>query len=332
MPSALILGGTGAVGSAAARRLLRDGWTVRLTGRNASRMPAGLREAGAGFVASDRQDRRALERVVGDGADLLVDCVCYSAEQASWLVPALPSIGRTVMISSKAVYVDAEGNHANSDVPPRFAAPIREDAPTLSPGAMPYASREGYGPNKVAAEQTLLGSGRAVTVLRPSKIHGAGALNPREWVFVKRVLDRRPAVFLAHRGASVQHTSAAANIAELIATVADAAPDARILNAADPDAPSALEISRTVACHFGWSWNEVLLAGAPTSGLRATPWDAPFPVRLDMSAATDLGYRPAGSYAETVVAELEWLAANAAVSADGFPSIDYATEDAAAAR
>jgi hypothetical protein len=80
---------------------------------------------------------------------------------------------------------------------------------------------------------------------------------------VKRVLDRRPAVFLAHRGAGVDPTSAATNIAPLIEVVA-AAPGRRILNSADPDAPSALEISRTIARRLDHRWDEVLLDTTPT--------------------------------------------------------------------
>ncbi|MDT7683741.1 MAG: hypothetical protein QOG57_4051, partial [Pseudonocardiales bacterium] len=39
-----------------------------------------------------------------------------------------------------------------------------------------------------------------------------------------------------------------------------AKPGRRILNCADPDAPSALEISRVVARHLGHDWTEVPLA------------------------------------------------------------------------
>ena len=137
----------------------------------------------------------------------------------------------------------------------------------MAPGDGDYTTREGYGANKVAAEQVLLDSGGPVTVLRPSKIHGAGARRPREWVFVKRVLDRRPAVFLAHRGAGVDHTTAAANIAALIEVVA-ARPGQRILNSADPDAPSALEIARDVARRLDHTWDEVLLDDGADDGAR----------------------------------------------------------------
>ena len=308
MPRALVLGGTGSIGLATARRLLASGWDVDLTGRDPNRMPAGLTAAGARFLASDRGDGGQLRAAFGDGVDLLVDCVCFTAADATRLLPLAREAGSTVLISSKAVYVDADGNHSNSDVAPRYDGPILETQPTLPPGGGDYTTREGYGVNKVAAEQVLLDSGALVTVLRPSKVHGAGAARPREWVFVKRVLDRRPAVFLARRGEGTDHTTAAANVAALIETVA-AKPGRRILNAADPDAPSALEIARTIGRHLGHDWDEVLLdADADEEdGLGATPWDALHPVVLDVTAATELGWAPAGDYETTVAEEVDWL-------------------------
>jgi nucleoside-diphosphate-sugar epimerase len=176
---------------------------------------------------------------------------------------------------------------------------------------MDYNSREGYGRNKVAAEQVLLDSGLPVTVLRPSKVHGEGARPPREWVFVKRVMDRREAILLAHQGRGVDHPSAAANVASLVETVADR-PGQRILNAADPDPPSGAEIARIVARHLGHEWTEVLLDDEVSDGepgLGWHPWDARFPVVLDMSAALELGYAPVGDYATTVAPMLDWLVA-----------------------
>jgi nucleoside-diphosphate-sugar epimerase len=207
------------------------------------------------------------------------------------------------MISSKAVYVDEDGNHSNSPTKPNFGGLVPEKQPTMAPGGGDYMTAEGYGANKVAAEEVLLDSGAPVTVLRPSKIHGPGSRSPREWVFVKRVLDRRPAVFLANRGGSVDHTTGAANIAALIEVAANS-PGARVLNSADPDAPSALEIARRIARHLGHTWEEVLL---DDDSLGRTPWDAPHPIVLDMTAARELGYEPTGDYAATVADEIDWL-------------------------
>ena len=207
--------------------------------------------------------------MIGDGADLLVDAVCFTEGDARLLIPHLTDVTSTVMLSSKAVYVDAAGNHVNSDVAPRFDAPITEGHPTMNPGGGDYDSREGYGANKVAAENALLDSGHPVTVIRASKVHGEGAGRPREWMFVKRVLDKRPAVFLAHAGQGGDHTTAAVNTAALVECISSR-PGVRILNSADPDAPNARQIAQTIARHLGHPWDEVLLDETAPEGLATT--------------------------------------------------------------
>lgn len=338
MPRAVVLGGTGLVGRAVARRLLRAGWQVDVIGRDPTHLPADVAAAGGRFVAADRGDGDRLAAAFGDGADLLVDCICYTAADAERLLPFARAAGSTVMVSSKAVYVDDAGNHSNSATPPSFTVPIRETQPTLAPRSdVHYDSAEGYGPNKVAAERVLLDSGLPVTVVRPSKIHGEGAAQPREWVFVRRVLDRRPVVLLAHRGAGGDHTTAAANIAALVETVA-ARPGCRILNSADPDAPNGLAIARAVARRLGHHWDEVLLDDDADSALGRHPWDRRPPVVLDTTAAMALGYEPAGDYATTVAEEIDWLVRAAhgddpgdflAEADEMFAHyVDYAAEDA----
>ena len=134
-------------------------------------------------------------------------------------------------------------------------------------------------------------------------------------------------------------------VAAMIATVA-ALPGRRILNAADPDSPDALSISRAVAALLGHSWQELLLDPPPTGTrpaaeaqeLGPNPWDAPHRIVLDTTAATELGYRLVGNYATTVADEVDWLrtAANGGPDAhllpradDPFfgPLLDYAAED-----
>ncbi len=246
-------------------------------------MPADISAAGGTFVAADRGDADQLVAAYGSGADLVIDCICYTPADATRILPLVYDAGSTVLISSKAVYADGAGNRSNSDVAPRFDGPIRETQSTVPPGDGDYQTREGYGANKVAAEHVLLESGRPVTVLRPSKIHGEGARPPREWMFVKRVLDGRRAVLLAHRGVGVDHPSAAGNIAALVEVVA-ANPGRRILNSADPDAPSGLEIARTIARRLGHAWEEVLLDDDADEALGWHPWDKRPPMVLDMTA------------------------------------------------
>lgn len=319
------------IGRAVTRRLLGAGWEVTAVGRDRSRMPEDVTVAGGRFRAADRDEPGQVAAALGTGTDLLVDCLCYTAGQARDVLPLLDDVGSTVMISSRAVYVDALGHHVNSATAPAFDGPISEAQPTMAPREdIDHRSADGYGASKVAAERVLLDSGHPVTVLRPSKVHGDGSANPHEWVFVKRVLDRRTVLLLSRGGRGVDHPSAAANLAALIETVANK-PGRRILNSADPDAPSALEISRTVAGYLGHRWREVLLDEHAPAGLGQHPWDRLPGIRLDLSAARHLGYQPAGDYATTVTTELDWLVAEAAwlPGLDQFaPMLDYAAEDA----
>ena len=315
MKRAVILGGTGVLGRAVAWRLIKSGWAVDVTGRDGRKMPRDLAEAGARFIPSERRDHAALAHVMGNGADLLVDAACFKEADSRLLIPHLTDVKSTVMLSSKAVYVDAAGNHVNSDVAPRFDAPITESHPTVNPGGGEHDSREGYGANKVAAENALLDSGHPVTVIRASKVHGEGAGRPREWMFVKRALDRRPAVFLAHAGQGGDHTTAAVNTAALVECVS-ARPGVRILNSADPDAPNARQIAQTIARHLGHQWEEVLLDETAPAGLGGHPWDFRPPIVLSTQASLDQGYEPVGTYAGTIPHQIDWLLRMAASGAD----------------
>ncbi|MGZ6744864.1 MAG: NAD-dependent epimerase/dehydratase family protein [Nocardioides sp.] len=325
-----MLGGNGQVGSAAARALRADGWDVVVTGRAEERFPDDLRAAGVRFVRSDRHDPADLRHALAGGADAVVDCVAYTAAHARLLLPLREDLGSVVLISSKAVYVDAHGRHSNSDEPPAFGGPVTEDQPTMAPSDVDHRSREGYGANKVAAERALLDAGLPVSVLRPSRVHGAGAARPREWAFVKRVLDGRRHLLLARGGRGANHPTAAANLGALAAFCA-ARPGARVLNCADPDAPDGLAIARTVAARLGHDWREVLLDDDAPEGLGDHPWNSWPPFLLDTSAAERLGFRPVGTYAETAGPVLDRLAAVREEPADaGYfaPYLDYAREDA----
>ncbi len=204
---------------AAADRLRAAGWEVTTAGRT------------SGDVQLDR--KQGLE-LPGD-FDALVDCVAFTREHGEQLLGLGGQVGTIVAISSASVYTD---DLANAQLP----VPIPEDHPTVEPG------EEDYSTNKRALELALLEQdGVPATVLRPCAIHGPHAKgHVREWYFVKRAQDGRPHVLLAWGGASRFHTTATANLAELIRLACER-PGTRALNAGDPDPPTVLEISRRIA-------------------------------------------------------------------------------------
>lgn len=328
------------MGHAIAGRLLDAGWRVEVTGRHAAHLDENLLAGGVTFRCSDRHDPAQLASAVGHGADLVVDCACFTAQHAREVAALLGDVTSMVMVSSKAVYVDDEGRHSNSDDAPVFVNPIREDQPTLAPGSGDFRSREGYGANKVAAERVLLDSGFPVSVVRASKVHGPHARRAREWYFVRRVFDGRRHVFFDSDQPAGDHPTAAANLAALIEHLATR-PGARVLNCADPDAPTERAIARAVAGHFAHEWEEVVVEGVP--GVGRSPWHVVPPIELDTSASRSLGYEPVGDYATTVAPTLEWLASLASSDATPWPGVpwdagffedafDYAAEDAILAR
>ncbi|WP_307048061.1 NAD-dependent epimerase/dehydratase family protein [Arthrobacter oryzae] len=300
---AILLGGTGAIGGATAMLLSRAGWDVEVTGRDPSRMPTEMSGCGVRFHQLERSDTRGVERLVGNGSDLLVDLVAYTAPDVRALLPAMASVESLVLVSSRAVYLDDSGRHINGDDPPQFEGPVREDCPTLPPAtddADPF-TQEGYAPCKVAAELAALDSGLPVTVIRPSKVHGRWARNARTKSVVERMLRGEHTIELAD-GDTIDHLTAAPNAAALIETVAGR-PGHRILNAADPDTPTAREIVGAIAAELSWGGTIERVASGTDRGHH--PWQTP--MTLDSAAARELGYEPAGSGISLIAEEVRWV-------------------------
>ncbi len=327
--TALIIGGTGQIGRAAARNLLANGWRVRLAQRSAADLPPDL-VGRVEAVELDRDQPGALAAGLADGADAVIDTVAFTEVHAHQLIELSPDIGALVTISSASVYRDSAGRTLDEAAQtgfPAFPVPIGEDQPTVQAGSSTYSTA------KVALEQALLQHFLPpVTILRPGAIYGEGSRHPREWWFVKRILDGRRRIPLAYDGQSRFHPSATANIAELC-RVALEHPETRVLNAADPRALTVAEIGVAIGAAYGVDLDLVPLAGPPKRGVGAHPWCIPEPIALDMSRAEALGYRPVVRY-EDAVGEACRSAEAAAAAGVAFPAyinalFDYAAEDAA---
>jgi nucleoside-diphosphate-sugar epimerase len=337
--TAFVLGGSGQIGRQAVRALATDGWEVTAAsrgGRAAEGWPEGVRT-----VRVDRSDTAALAAALGDGCDVLLDCVAYDGADARQLLSLSGRIGSAVVMSSAAVYEDEHGRNFDTQTEPdgfpRYPLPLPETCATVPPGPSTYGTR------KVELERTLLEAGDRLpsTLVRAGAIHGVHSPLPREIHFVKRALDGRPVRVLAYGGSSRFHPVHASNIAELV-RLAAAKPGSRVLNAGDPQAPTVAEISAGVDRALGVTSETVLVDGpppAPTVG--DTPWGIPYPMVLDMSAAErELGYRAVTTYEESLPETVAWLVAElekadwrksfplpARLSAEHGDWFDYAAED-----
>jgi nucleoside-diphosphate-sugar epimerase len=300
VPSAFLLGGAGQVGRAVARRLLEEGWEVTVGTRS------GRSVEGAASVAVDRKHPGALASALGDGADLLLDCVCFDGEEAQQLLEVGDRVGGLVVLSSLSVYADVQGRSLDEalepDDFPAFPVPVTEAQPTVPPGPATYSTR------KAAMERRLLDQhATPVTVLRPGAIHGPHTVHAREWFFVKRALDARPVVVLAYRGESRFHPTGVDNLAQAVLAAAHR-PGQGVFNLVDPDCPTVAEIGRSVGALLGHAPVEVLLPGPPVGMVGESPWATARPFLASTTRAEALlDYSPLRRYAEQLTDDVAWL-------------------------
>jgi nucleoside-diphosphate-sugar epimerase len=341
MPHAFILGGNGQIGVATASHLLDSGWTVTIAHRGSRPVPADLVRRGVNVVTLDRDQPGALARRLSSGADALIDVVAYGPAHARQLLDVQGAVGSLIVISSSSVYRDSKGRTLDEAAEtgfPDLPIPITEAQPTVEPGPKTYSTR------KAALERVLLdGATGPATILRPAAVSGVGSTHPREWWFVKRVIDGRRAIPLAYGGRSRFHTTSVDNIATLVRLAASMR-GRRILNIADPVALSVSEIAASILSRFDDSGSVEALPDEdlyPPSVGRA-PWSVQRPFVLDIAAATALGYQPQTTYPEAAGPICSWLVRAAAgkdwrvlfpgLAAYPYDLFDYRLEDAMLAR
>lgn len=330
--TAVIIGGTGQIGIATAQTLLRSGWDVSLIHRGLSQIPEHLIKLGARSIIHERELDR-LGAALKTGADVVIDTIAYNAMHGEQLLEIQGDIGSFIVISSSSVYCDDQGrslDEARVNGFPDIPVPMTENQTTLQP------SDTNYSTNKVALELCLLEKCTVpVTILRPCAIHGVNSIHPREWWFIKRMLDGRPQIPLAYEGQSRFHTTSVDNIAGLIAIIVDNASPA-ILNIGDDQCLSVSDIGHTIANYLGYSVRFTKGDGTYPAKIGATPWSVPAPFIIDCSAARSLGYLPQ-SYQNTIPPVLDWLISIAQKSIDHNPfpifgtypnnPFDYEAED-----
>lgn len=134
-----MLGGTGQIGRAVARRLAEAGWEVTVAGRDRAHVPAELEESGVRFVRVDRERDDELRTAIGGGTDVLVDVIPYTEQDARQLLSLASAFGSLVAISSASVYRDDAGrtlDEATSAEGPRATrSRSRRISRPSSPGA-----------------------------------------------------------------------------------------------------------------------------------------------------------------------------------------------------
>ena len=173
MTKVLYIGGTGAISASCVAASVRLGHEVTVLNRGRT----GTRPTppGVASVTADLAGPGALEAVAAQGFDVVVDFLCFTAEDAARAVAVWG--GRTrqyVFISSASVYDRSRGRLPVVESSPRWRVPV------------------GYTGAKMAAEDVFAAAHRdgfPVTVVRPSHTYDdAKPPLPGGWTDVDRLL------------------------------------------------------------------------------------------------------------------------------------------------
>lgn len=264
--------GAGQIGYAAAYEFAFQEWEVTIHARSKPEWELGKYKR---YVAGED---------AAPQADVVLDTIAFDEDDVARYDPG--AIGRLIVVSSASVYCDAQGrtlDEAAANGFPQFDTPLTESQATVAPGSETYSTR------KVRMENNALKSfGERATVLRPGAIYGCHSRHPREWWFVKRILDGRSKIPLAFRGESQFHTTGAYDIANF-ALEAWNNDWGGIYNIADDDASSVHQLGQEIAAIMGANVEFELLEGPPVGSVGRTPSSVPAPFVISNAKARGAG-------------------------------------------
>lgn len=279
----LVIGGSGFVGHAIVRALLRNGFDVSLLNRGNRPVPQTRQ------LSADRDDKAAFRLAVQDMQfDAVIDTNCYNPEQARLVVEVLAGrTSRVLMISSASVYAEPEG-----DLPEEHAT---------TGGAAVWGD---YGRDKSAAEtvyRRAIGRFDDFVAFRPPYVFGPNNNLDRERWFWRRALHGRPVLVPGLGEANLQFIHED-DLAEAVAFfLRGRDPDhGTAVNVADPEIVRSADFGGLLARIAGMEDRSVIVGDA-AGRLPARSW---YPFR-DVNCAVDtarmsdtIGWKPKHSLEE----------------------------------
>jgi nucleoside-diphosphate-sugar epimerase len=312
--SVLVTGGSGFIGSALVKALLREGHAVRVLDDNSRGAPRRLKdvEKDIEFVAGDIRDADIVRKSAKD-----VDEVCHLAfvngTEFFYSAPDLvldvgvkgminvidacraEGVGSLVLASSSEVY----------QTPPHI--PTDEAAPLIVPD--PANPRYSYGAGKIISELMAINYGRKhferVLIFRPHNVYGPDMgwehVIPQFALRIKAAAGNQGAGKIPFRlQGDGSQTRSFCHVDDLVAGVMAMRSKGEHLNIyhiGTCEEVTIADLATRVASHAGCNI-ELIAEAAPTGGtMRRCP---------DISKLERLGYRPQVSLAQGLAPTLEW--------------------------
>lgn len=327
MTRALVIGGTGPTGIPLLRGLVDRGYDVTIAHR-------GLHEraetpAEVMHVHVDPYDEGALRELLVDGDRTFDTVVAMYGRLRRIAELSTGRVGQFVSVGGVPAYRGWMNPWAFD--PPGLPVPVNESAPTV---AVPADDEKGY--RIVRTEEAVFTHHPRAAHFRYPYVYGPHQLVPREWLVVRRILDRRDRMIVADDGLTLHHHGYTENLAHAL-LLAIEQPDAaagKIFNVGDEEVLSIRQVIEVIADALGHHLEIVSMPyeiALPARPLLAQP--LPTHRVLDLGRVrSDLGYRDVVPARDAVAATARWLVEHPCarggqeemVLTDPF---DYAAED-----
>jgi nucleoside-diphosphate-sugar epimerase len=253
--------------------------------------------------------------------EVVVDTVPYIDKAGHGVAHFADVAERAVVLTSGDVY-RAFARLLGSEPGPPDPVPLREDAPLRTRPSPDLGPEIDY--DNLEVERAAGSSSLPVTVLRLPVVYGPNDPHDRLHGYLKRMLDRRPAILLEERMAGWRWSREyVENVGAAIAHVVDDARSAgSIYNVAPQKTLTEQEWVQAIAEAAGWRGEIVV---APTADLPEelrTSVDLGQEVVMDSARLRDeLGFAPPVALADGLLRTIAWS------RSVGNPSPDYSVED-----
>ena len=337
----LIIGGTRFIGPYLIKNLSEAGYEVHIfhRGKTQTELPSGVQE-----ILGDRDRLMTYVSTLRElKPDLVLDMMLSNEQQAQDLMATFAgATGRVVVVSSQDVYAafGRVNGQEGGEVDPSL---ITEDSPLrtkLYPrrGATPRAeddparSLDDY--DKILVEQVIMNHAKLPgTILRLPAIYGPGDFQHRMFIYLKRMLDGRPAILVEEGVANWCWTHGyVENVVDaLILAVTNEQASGRIYNVGEPFALSMTERIGQIARVADWHGRVITL---PTERMpEGGRWGivAAQNVIVDSSRIRqELGYSERIGLEEAFQRTIAWESVNPPATIDP-EMFDYEAEDKALA-
>jgi nucleoside-diphosphate-sugar epimerase len=299
--SALLIGGTGPTGPAIAAGLEARGFDLTILHSGRHEVPEVAR---FGHIHGDPFSEQGLRAALSDRS---FDVAIASYGRLRSIAAVLAGqAGRLLSIGGAPVY----RGFFNPAVyrPPGLPVPVREDSELAT------EEEDGKSYRIARSEQLLFETHPAATHFRFPYIYGPRQLAPREWCFVRRILDRRPFVIVPDDGLSLIPFGYAGNLAHavLLAVEQPAASQGEIFNCGDDEQLTIRQVAELVTEELGHDWE--LLPMPANLAVPARPLMMNYRSThrvLDTSKLRErLGYRDVVPARLAVRAAARWLVEN----------------------